>query len=211
MTLFMATSTDYQVQDISEDTYILSDTDCVDTELATISQQDFNETNNLISTKEISNTTAHMGFSFSGTWDFLVSRFSSWFSEDEKEEAQKSSLGLQDCGNPTVGAAQPTCAGAPGCLGGNAFEDVNCNGLDDTDEVGVGGVQVVVYDCNNIASDTLLTDSDGDWQLCGLTDGEAYRVEFILPESIACWATPTQMMCGKVAVVIKQPMRQLGV
>jgi len=63
MTLFMATSTDYQVQDICEDTYVLSDTDCVDTELATISQQHFSETNISISTKEIPHTTAHMGFS----------------------------------------------------------------------------------------------------------------------------------------------------
>ena len=84
-----------------------------------------------------------------------------------------------------------TCAASANCLGGKAFEDFNCNGTENTSEPGVQGVQVVVYDCENNPVDTVWTDSDGDWQLCGLTDGEAYRVEFILPENIACWASPT--------------------
>lgn len=85
----------------------------------------------------------------------------------------------------------PVCAATSGCLGGNTFEDFNCNGVDDTNEPGVQGVQVVIYDCDNMPVDTVWTDNEGDWQICGLTDGAAYRVEFILPESIACWATPT--------------------
>lgn len=84
-----------------------------------------------------------------------------------------------------------TCSNTSGCLGGNAFEDFNADGTDDTNETGIQGVQVVVYDCQNNAIDTIWTDNDGEWQLCGLTDGAAYRVEFILPESIACWASPT--------------------
>ena len=84
-----------------------------------------------------------------------------------------------------------TCAASAGCLGGIAFDDFNCNGMDDTNESGIQGIQVIVYDCQNVAVDTVWTDDDGDWQICGLTDGEAYRVEFIIPESIACWANPT--------------------
>jgi len=84
-----------------------------------------------------------------------------------------------------------TCASTTGCIGGKAFEDFNCNGTDDTAEDGLQGIQVIAYDCQNNAIDTVWTDNDGDWQICGLTDGAAYRVEFILPESIACWASPT--------------------
>ena len=84
-----------------------------------------------------------------------------------------------------------TCAASAGCLGGIAFDDFNCNGMDDTNELGIQGIQVIVYDCQNVAVDTVWTDDDGDWQICGLTDGEAYRAEFIIPESIACWANPT--------------------
>jgi len=84
-----------------------------------------------------------------------------------------------------------TCTSTSGCLGGNAFEDFNCNGIDDIHESGVQGVQVVIYDCDNNVVDSVWTDSDGDWQTCGLTDGAAHRVEFNLPESLACWATPT--------------------
>ena len=86
-----------------------------------------------------------------------------------------------------------TCTSTSGCLGGNVFEDFNCNGTDDTNEPGIQGIYVIVYDCDNMPIDTIYTDSDGDWQLCSLTDGEAYRVEFVLPESIACWATPTHV------------------
>lgn len=86
-----------------------------------------------------------------------------------------------------------TCSSTSGCLGGNVFEDFNCNGTDDTNEPGVQGVQVQVYDCNNALVGTSSSDSDGDWQVCGLTDGVAYRIEHILPEAIACWATPTHV------------------
>jgi len=96
-----------------------------------------------------------------------------------------------DCGQLGFGPDQPACVATPGCLGGNAFEDYNCNGIADECEYGAGGVQVAVYDCDNIQVGTATTDGDGDWQLCGLTDGNAYRVEFILPETLACWATPT--------------------
>jgi len=85
-----------------------------------------------------------------------------------------------------------SCSSTPGCIGGNVFEDFNCNGIDDT-EPGVQGIEVQIYDCDNALVETTYSDSDGDWQVCGLTDGEAYRIEFVLPEAIACWATPTHV------------------
>ncbi|MEM6317577.1 MAG: SdrD B-like domain-containing protein [Bacteroidota bacterium] len=86
-----------------------------------------------------------------------------------------------------------TCASTSGCLGGNVFEDFNCNGTDDTNEPGVQGVEVQIYDCNNALVGTGFSDSEGDWQVCGLTDTEQYRVEFVLPDKISCWATPTHV------------------
>lgn len=84
----------------------------------------------------------------------------------------------------------PACTSTAGCLGGNVFEDYNCNGTLDI-EPGVQGVQINIYDCTNALVGTSYSDSDGDWQVCGLNDGTTYRVEFIMPESISCWATPT--------------------
>ena len=81
------------------------------------------------------------------------------------------------------------CSSASGCLGGNSFDDLNCNGIKDT-ELGVAGIQVNISDCDNNTT-TVYTDSDGDWEVCGLTDGEQYRVEFVMPKRISCWAKPT--------------------
>ena len=86
-----------------------------------------------------------------------------------------------------------TCASASGCLGGNVFEDFNGNGTDDTGDMGVAGIYVIVYDCDNMPIDTVYTDNNGDWQLCSLTDGTTYRVEFVLSESIAQWAIPSHV------------------
>ncbi|MEM6318182.1 MAG: SdrD B-like domain-containing protein, partial [Bacteroidota bacterium] len=96
-----------------------------------------------------------------------------------------------DCGNPTIGNDQPTCTNQSGCLGGTTFEDYNFDGTNDTNEPGVGGVQIYVYDCTNTAVDSTISDSAGEWEICSLTDNDDYRIEFILPESIACWAKPT--------------------
>lgn len=90
-------------------------------------------------------------------------------------------------------ADQAVCTGQSGCLGGNVFEDYNCNGMDDNNEPGVMGVRVDVFDCNNALAGVGYTDADGDWLVCGLTDGEDYRIEFTLPEQISCWAGPTQV------------------
>ncbi len=82
------------------------------------------------------------------------------------------------------------CPAAAGCLEGNAFDDINCNGLNDS-ENGVQGVQVLVYDSNNNQVQSGLTDSNGNWQFCGLSNGSDYRVEFILPAAIDAWANPS--------------------
>ena len=71
-----------------------------------------------------------------------------------------------------------TCAPTPGCLGGQVFSDPNCNGIDDVGEVGIEGIDVFIFDNTNTMVNSAITDSNGDWSICGLTDGENYRVEF---------------------------------
>jgi len=88
--------------------------------------------------------------------------------------------------------AQVCSAGpSPNCIGGNVFEDFNCNGIEDTKEAGVLDVVVEVYDCDNVLVGTADTDDDGEFQICGLTDGDEYRVEFLLPTDVDVWANPT--------------------
>ncbi len=84
-----------------------------------------------------------------------------------------------------------TTSNTPGCIDGNAFEDYNSNGVGDTSEPGIKDIQVAIYNQNNTLVGATNTDNNGDWEICSLTDGETYRVEFIMPDSIAAWATPT--------------------
>jgi len=98
-----------------------------------------------------------------------------------------------DCGNTTPGTDQPPCASTSGCLGGSTFEDFNCNGAAGANEPGVGAVIVNIYDCSNNLVGTTSSDAEGDWQVCGLTDTEQYRIEFVLPPAIDCWANPTHV------------------
>jgi len=88
------------------------------------------------------------------------------------------------------------CTGMSQCIGGFSYQDVDCNGINDSCDAGVEGIEVTVYDCDNVLMGTTYTDADGDWQLCGLANGSKYRVEFNLPESIACWANPSHFGTG---------------
>ena len=70
---------------------------------------------------------------------------------------------------------------AMNCLAGDAFRDYDCDGIDDgAGEPALAGVEVFIYDCDNIQVGTATTDTQGAWQVCGLTDGEYYRVEFAI-------------------------------
>ncbi|MEM1118939.1 MAG: SdrD B-like domain-containing protein, partial [Bacteroidota bacterium] len=93
-------------------------------------------------------------------------------------------------------ADEATCSTITGCLGGVIYEDYNCNGTRDTLEVGLQGMEIQIYDCNNNLVTTSYSDADGDWQACALNDAEQYRVEFVMPDEIACWAVPTHASSG---------------
>ena len=84
------------------------------------------------------------------------------------------------------------CSGQAGCIGGNIFNDFNCDGTDaGSEEPGIPGIQVVIFDVENQAIDTIYSDDDGDWQSCLVSDGGMYRVEFNLPETLDCIYNPS--------------------
>jgi len=122
---------------------------------------------------EVSETTKKSCAHFFNTYDDLSSELSVVTSENVAQ------------------ALSVACTSTPGCLSGKAFEDYNCNGMEDTYELGVEGVEVAIYDSENNPVGTIQTDAGGEWQLCGLTDGDMYRVEFILPVALSNWAKPT--------------------
>ena len=84
----------------------------------------------------------------------------------------------------------------PGCLSGISYEDANCNGATDLSETGIAGVQVNIYDCDNALMGSALTDGGGLWELCGLTDSELYRIEYILTDSLDGLYNPSHQGSG---------------
>jgi len=77
-------------------------------------------------------------------------------------------------------------------IGGTVFEDWNFDGImNQSDTVGVQGIEVIAYDCNNNAISTTYTDANGNYRFDGLIANQDYRIEFSLPASIDNWANPT--------------------
>ena len=97
---------------------------------------------------------------------------------------------------------------------GTVWEDWDYDGImDETDTIGVQGIAVYLYDCDGNVVDTTYTDSNGNYEFTGLGSGpllgqsiEEYRVEFIKPDVISCWAQPTQAgMDNGTTVQLVQP------
>ena len=91
-------------------------------------------------------------------------------------------------------SCEPVCSSISNTeIKGTVWEDWNYDGtLNESDTIGVQGIQVLAYDCDNNLVSTTYTDANGNYQFTGLTTGEDYRIEFILPESVASWAKPTR-------------------
>ena len=85
--------------------------------------------------------------------------------------------------NPTIDAGFFNTAS----LGDFVFEDTNANGIQDTGETGIGGVEVTLLaDTDNDGNiddvvDTATTAPDGSYEFTGLTPGVEYQVEFTQP------------------------------
>ncbi|RMG84835.1 MAG: hypothetical protein D6714_07085, partial [Bacteroidetes bacterium] len=75
------------------------------------------------------------------------------------------------------------CTGASGEIGGKVFGDFNYNGLDDENSP-LPDIEIRLYACsggNNTLIQTTQSDIDGTFTFSGLTDGDQYRLEFIVP------------------------------
>jgi len=77
-------------------------------------------------------------------------------------------------------------------IGGTIWQDDNFNGLmDESNPNGISGIQVVAYANDNSIIATSYSDNDGEFLLTGLTNGETYRIEYIIPAALEHSAMPT--------------------
>jgi len=76
----------------------------------------------------------------------------------------------------TLGAIPST----PATLGNRVWEDINSDGIQDSNESGVANIQVNLWDCSGTQLASTLTDADGLYLFDNLPPGD-YRIEFILP------------------------------
>ncbi|MEZ4684820.1 MAG: SdrD B-like domain-containing protein [Bacteroidia bacterium] len=96
---------------------------------------------------------------------------------------------------PSLGSASGAICAAMGAsdIGGTVWEDWNYNGtMDATETSGVLGVKVYLYDDCGSLQDSTYTDAYGNYVFVSPGTGP-FRVEFSLPEVVACWACPTHV------------------
>jgi hypothetical protein len=66
------------------------------------------------------------------------------------------------------------------CVSGVKFDDRNGNGIQDSGEPGLGGVEIRVTGESGVVLSTL-TNPDGSFQICGLALGEGYKISEVVP------------------------------
>ncbi|WP_287904492.1 SdrD B-like domain-containing protein [Chloroflexus sp.] len=69
----------------------------------------------------------------------------------------------------------------PASIGNYVWEDLNGNGVQDTGEVGIGGVTVTLYRADGSVAGTATTAADGSYSITNLVPGEYYVVFSNLP------------------------------
>jgi len=67
------------------------------------------------------------------------------------------------------------------CIGDYVWYDMNMDGIQDPDEVGVEGVEVWLQNCEGMTSGKVFTDANGYYEFCELKAGD-YNVHFELPD-----------------------------
>jgi len=107
-----------------------------------------------------------------------------------KLTAQSALQNPNNCDVVTVGPPTAACSGLAGVIGGNVFEDIDYDGDLSATEVGIAGVEVNLYDATNTIIQTTTTDISGNYAFSNLSAVQ-YRVEFVVPDAISCWAKPS--------------------
>jgi len=83
----------------------------------------------------------------------------------------------------------PCVDGTSGTIGGNVYNDLNYNGLNDEATIGFPNIKIYAFNCdvagNSLLQDSTLTDNNGDFIITGLIDGQKYRIEFNVPDGLS--------------------------
>lgn len=75
----------------------------------------------------------------------------------------------------------------PAALGDKVWLDANKNGIQDSDEPGIAGVTLKLYNCDNTLSATTVTDANGNYSFTNLGTG-SYYIKVIVPEGYSITA-----------------------
>lgn len=69
----------------------------------------------------------------------------------------------------------------PACIGDRIWEDLNKDGYQDPGELGVGGIEVIIFRSFGVPFDTVYTNSIGEYKFSGLKQG-LYFIQFMIPQ-----------------------------
>ncbi len=69
-------------------------------------------------------------------------------------------------------------------IGGQVWDDLNQDGILDSEELGAANVSVALYDCNEVLQASILTDATGMYRFDSLTSGE-FNVKYVAPQGYA--------------------------
>jgi len=69
----------------------------------------------------------------------------------------------------------------PACVGNFVWEDLNMDGLQDENEPGVEGIEVIIFRSFGVPFDTVYTNADGEYKVPNLKQG-LYFIQFIIPQ-----------------------------
>ncbi|PNZ80574.1 YSIRK signal domain/LPXTG anchor domain surface protein, partial [Staphylococcus petrasii] len=107
--------------------------------------------------------------------DYALTRYGNL--ESQYETGVKTTTVSYINGSSTAQGDNPTYS-----LGDYVWEDINKDGIQDTEELGIPGVYVILKDSNNKELQRATTDDTGHYQFNNLQNG-TYNVEFVIPNN----------------------------
>ncbi len=77
----------------------------------------------------------------------------------------------------------PVCNG-PNTVGGKVYRDFNGDGIQDASETGFEGIEVRLFDDNEVLRGNTISKTNGIWAVAGLPPGLKLRAEYKIPEGL---------------------------